>query len=144
MNPLRPGRGQRGMSLIEALIALLLLCVGVLGMAALHGRSVQYAVDAEDRNRAAILANELVSLMWAARTTNKDELPTSTVSNWQTRVADATASGLPNAAGTVAARDANGVTKVTITWRPPSRPVCSGGVTSSCGDFSYVTKVALP
>jgi type IV pilus assembly protein PilV len=128
---------QKGVSLIEALIALLLLCVGLLGIAGMHGRAVQYAVDGEDRNRAAILANEMVSLMWASRTNDKANLPSGTVTAWQARVTDAATSGLPNASSTIDSPDTNGVTKITISWRPPSRP-------SASGSFTYVTKVALP
>ncbi len=137
-HPLRPLRTPtRGFTLIEALVALLLLCLGVLGVAAMHGRAVQYAVDAEDRNRAAVLANEMASLMWASRTTSTSSLPSGALTAWQTRVADPTASGLPNASGAVGAPDTDGAALITITWRPPSRP-------SSAGSFSYSTRVVLP
>ncbi|PXW96261.1 type IV pilus assembly protein PilV [Sphaerotilus hippei] len=126
-------RHQRGVSLIEALIAFLLLSIGVLGMAALHARAIQYAVDGEDRNRAALLASELSSQMWTARTTS---LPAATITAWTTRVQTPTASGLPNATATVGTPDANGVVSITITWRPPARP-------SNEGSFRYITKVAL-
>lgn len=132
--PLRlPPRSQRGSTLVEVLIALLVLSVGVIGMAALHGRAIQYAIDAEDRNRAALLANELASQMWLARSTS---LASGVVSAWQTRVATASASGLPNGSGSVTT-DAAGVATITITWRPPARP-------SSAGNLQYVTQVLLP
>ena len=51
--PVRP----RGVTLIESLVALLVLSFGVMGVVALQGRALQYAVDAEDRNRAALLAD---------------------------------------------------------------------------------------
>ena len=128
--PLPP---QRGATLIEVLVALLILSFGVLGVAALHGRAIQYAIDAEDRNRAALLANELASAMWLARSTS---LASATVSAWQTRVSTATASGLPNGSGAVAT-DGAGLATITVTWRPPSRPVAAG-------NLHYVTKVLLP
>ena len=68
MHSPRPGaerrRPARGVSLIEVLVALLVLSIGVLGLAALHGRALQHAVDAEDRLRAALLAERLGSEMW--------------------------------------------------------------------------------
>jgi type IV pilus assembly protein PilV len=127
-------RNQRGSSLIEVLIAFLLLSVGMMGMAAMHGRAIQYSVDGQDRTRAALLASEMVSLMWAKRS----NAPSNTdIAAWQSKVTSATASGLPNASGTVSTPDANGIVTITITWRPPNR-------SSSEGNFKYVTRAALP
>ncbi len=127
----RPRR-LRGVTLIEALIALLLLSFGLLGLGIMHGRAVQYSVDSQDRNRAATLAEELAGAMWAARTVS---LPSTTISAWQSRVTSPTATGLPNASGSVSV--SGSVATITITWRPPSRA-------SASGNFQYVTKVALP
>lgn len=55
----------RGFSLIEALIALVLISVGVLGMVALQGRAIQYTQDSVQRNNAAMLANDLVEMIRA-------------------------------------------------------------------------------
>lgn len=56
-------KAMRGFSMIEVLITLVLVCIGVLGMVALQGRTVQYTQDAVNRNNAAALANDLVELM---------------------------------------------------------------------------------
>lgn len=58
-------RFTKGFSLIEVLIALVLTTVGVLGMVALQGRSVQYAQDSVQRNMAVDLASELVEIIRA-------------------------------------------------------------------------------
>lgn len=58
-------RDSKGFSLIEVLVALLLTTVGVLGMVALQGRSVQYSQDSVQRNVAVDLANELVAIIRA-------------------------------------------------------------------------------
>lgn len=135
---LKPGgerrRAARGVTLVEALIALLVLSFGVLGMAALQGRAVQQAIDAEDRHRAASLAAEIVSAMWLQGSTS---LPAATVTAWQARVTDPTASGLPHASGTLGAPDAQGAVTVTIRWRPASRP-------QTQGDLNYTTRVVVP
>ena len=125
---------QRGVSVIEALVALLLLSIGMLGMASLHGRAIQYGTDAQDRVRAAMLANELVASLWATRS---NTLSAAAIEAWQTRVSDAANIGLPNASGSVSTPDSNGVVTITITWRPPARP-------SAEGNLQYVTKVSLP
>jgi len=124
----------RGFTLLETLVALLVLSFGVMGLIALQGRALQYAVDAEDRNRAALLADELVSLMWLSRTVT---LPSATVTNWTAQVQNASASGLPQASATVSDPDALGVVTITIRWRPPSRKAASG-------DLVYSTKVVVP
>ncbi len=53
----------RGFSLIEVLVALVLTTVGVLGMVALQGRSVQYSQDSVQRNVAVDLASELIEIV---------------------------------------------------------------------------------
>ena len=133
----RSGRGsseacaQRGFSMIEVLIVLVLFSFGLLGMVGLQARATQSSVSAEDNNRAALLASELAAQMWASNTVS---LPPATVTAWNTRVADATDVGLPNGAGTVAVT-AN-VARITITWRPPHQ---------AAGDTRrYVTEVLIP
>lgn len=53
----------RGFTLLEALIALLLLTVGILGMLGLQNRAQQEAHDAQLRGNAVMLANDLLELM---------------------------------------------------------------------------------
>lgn len=55
----------KGFSLIEVLVALVLTTVGVLGMVALQGRSVQYSQDSVQRNVAVDLTNELIAIIRA-------------------------------------------------------------------------------
>jgi len=57
-----------GFSLMEALVTLLLIGIGVLGMSTLQVRAIQYTHDAAQRNAAAVLANDLVELMRAMPT----------------------------------------------------------------------------
>lgn len=55
----------KGFSLIEVLITLILICIGLLGMVAMQGRTIQYTQDSAQRNTAATLANDLIELMRA-------------------------------------------------------------------------------
>lgn len=57
------GRAQRGFSLIEVLIALLLLAVGLLGLAFLQVVNVRYTTSAEQRTIATNLATEVLDMM---------------------------------------------------------------------------------
>lgn len=63
-------KNSQGFSLIEVLVTIVLTTVGILGMVALQGRSIQYTQDAVNRNTAIALTNELVEIMRA----NRDEL----------------------------------------------------------------------
>ena len=124
---------QRGFSMIEVLVSIVILSIGLIGLVGLQARGLQFSVSAEDTNRASLLANELATEMWTARTVS---LPSATISAWQTRVADVTADGLPNGSGT-ASVDANGVATITITWHPPS-------VAATADDNRFVTQVVVP
>lgn len=54
---------QRGFSLIEVLIALVILAVGVLGLAALQTTGIQYTHDAYIRSQATVIVYDLVERM---------------------------------------------------------------------------------
>ena len=129
---------QRGAALLEALVAVLLFSFGILGIVALQAKSAQISVDSEDRTRAALLAGELASAMWAQQTTS---LPTADVTAWKARVADATAAGLPGGAGSV---DVDATTKlavITITWKAPWKGTNASGTVDAS---TYVTQVMIP
>lgn len=121
-----PAGRQRGATLVEVLVAVLVFTAGVLGLVALQARATQVSIGAEDSARAALLAAEIASTMWNAGTV---ALPVATVTAWQARVADPAAGGLPSGAGTVVVNAAARTAEVTVTWRatsaatdaPPSR-----------------------
>jgi type IV pilus assembly protein PilV len=135
MKPIRiPRTAQRGMTLLEVLVAILIFSIGMLGMVGMQARAMQYSVDSEDRTRAAMLANEAVAAMWVLGTVSLDS---GTVATWVSRVQNQTASGLPNANGTISAPDANGVVTVSVTWKAPNKNAADA-------DSRYVTQVSMP
>jgi type IV pilus assembly protein PilV len=101
--------GQRGILLLESLIAILIISFGVLGLVALWANSVRNASEAKYRTDAAYLANEMISQMWLTRpVTAAFTKPTA----WTTRVAAA----LPNGTVDVAMDDdPDGQLQATIT-----------------------------
>jgi type IV pilus assembly protein PilV len=105
---------QRGMSLLEVLVSVLIFSFGLLGLLALQGRAVQFSASAEDTGRAALLANELSAQMWAARSVT---LPAAAITAWQARVAAPEVDGLPDGSGSVVVNGT--VAEITISWRPP-------------------------
>lgn len=123
---------QRGVTLLEVLVSVLIFSFGILGLVALDARSTQFSVNAEDRTRASLLANELASRMWTQGTV---DLPAADVADWQARVEDPAAEGLANGVGAVVV---NGNTaEITITWRAPFNPEAGGG-------NRYTTQVVMP
>lgn len=131
---------QSGVALLEVLVSLLLFSFGLLGMAGLMTRAVTVSVDAEDRNRAALLANEIASTMWL-----KGSIAVDTTA-WQARVSDLAGGGLPNATLTVTA--VSGATNsagtanaadIAIAWRAVTRDAAAANAGSR-----LVTRVVLP
>jgi len=59
-------RRQSGVMLIEALIAILIFSIGILGIVGLQSSAVKASTDAKYRSEAALLANELIGRMWAS------------------------------------------------------------------------------
>lgn len=126
----RAPHGQRGISMIEVLVVIVLFSFGLIGVVALQARAVQNSVSAEDFNRAAMLANEIASDMW---TNQSVILPSARLTSWNAAVGDATDRGLPNGAGTVTV--VGNVATITVTWRAPRDPDTS--------TRRYVTHVQL-
>lgn len=123
---------QAGVALLEVLVSVLLFSLGILGLIGLQARAINFSTDAEDRNRAALLANDIASEMWLTKSVTID---TSKDSAWQKRVSSADKGGLPNGALEVTAASANSA-DIKITWQAPVR---------AAGEQStLVTRVTLP
>jgi type IV pilus assembly protein PilV len=63
-----PTRDCRGSTIIEVLVALLVIAVGLLGIAGLQSRLVVSEVEAYQRSQALILLNDMVNRIYANRT----------------------------------------------------------------------------
>lgn len=111
--------GQRGSSLIEVLVAILITSLGILGLIGLQAKATSYSVSAEDRTRAALLANEAVNMVLLTGSVTLDSAWTA---GWQERIANTAAGGLPEGEGKVTADVANKRALITISWRLPSAP----------------------
>ncbi len=69
---------QSGVMLLEALIAILVFSLGVLGLVSLQASTVQAGRDAEYRSVASTLASDLIGQMWAS-----DRVGTNLQTNFQ-------------------------------------------------------------
>jgi type IV pilus assembly protein PilV len=129
------GRSQKGVALIECLIALLIFSFGVLGLVGLEARAINFSLDAEDRNRAAVFANEVASQMWLNGTVTPT---TATYTNLLATISQTANGGLPS--GAIAVTPVAGTTNATdikITWT---------AVHDASTSFvsTYTTRVILP
>ncbi|WP_449406281.1 prepilin-type N-terminal cleavage/methylation domain-containing protein [Massilia phosphatilytica] len=113
-------RRQRGMALIEAIVAALLLAIGLLGAIGLQARSMSALADAGMRAEATIAADKLLGTM-AVDLPNAGDYaldaggtPTARLQAWY----DETRARIPNAAIAVAVTPATSRTRVeiTISW----------------------------
>lgn len=125
-------RQQKGFGLIEILVALLILAIGLLGMASLQTTSLQQTTGSQTRTQAILLADDIVERIRANRPNRNDYVlanPNALACDTEfeidnTNVADddldewrnALACLLPNGNGEIAV---NGdVITVDITWSP--------------------------
>ncbi len=141
---------QKGLMLIEALVAILIFSMGVIAMMGLQAASVKLSSDAKYRSDANLLANELIGQMWAS-----DRTPATLITNFQggagangaiynNWVADV-AAALPGVNGVAANQPIVTVTQVpptppatstsdqvtiTIFWKSPNEPASTGTI---CG-----------
>lgn len=127
---MRQGKHQHGFALLEALIAILIFSLGILGIVGMQAVAVKQSTDARYRAEAAQLAERLIGTMWAgdrtvsvlqARFNTCSSTSCSGYRDWFTDVSTT----LPGVvAGTATAPavtvDGAGVVTVSIFWRPPS------------------------
>lgn len=109
---------QRGSTLLEVLVSVLIFSFGILGLVAMQVRATQYSVDAEDRNRAALLADDLAAQMRLARTVT---LETDQLDAWRDRLRDTTGQGVPSGTATITVTGNTAL--IEISWRPPRQAV---------------------
>lgn len=120
---------ESGVSMIEVLVALLLVSFGILGLMRLQANSVANLSDTRYRTEAVMLANEIMSRIWIE--TDVDNLPdyvdgsppAALPPDWMAKVnrlpGVVDAAGLPVNPPTVTVAGGNVVT-VTIRWQAPS------------------------
>lgn len=120
----------KGSSMIEVLIAVLVLSIGLLGLAGLQASSLQYTHDAHTRTTAAILAYDLIERIHVNDDNAADYASGESCDDQDNCCNNATVSAsndlmcwtlalqqqLPNGAGSVAGPDADGFYTVNISW----------------------------
>jgi type IV pilus assembly protein PilV len=71
MNKFHPFRGpQKGVMLIEALIAILIFSIGILAVVGMQGVAIKNVSESRSRSEAAFLAQALIAQMWTDQNIN--------------------------------------------------------------------------
>ena len=141
---------QRGSFLLEALIALLILAFGILGIVGLQAQSMRVTNDSEYRAEAVYLANSLIGKMWADDLGNLKPNYDSTIggaayTDFLTAVSQSAGGGLPgvditgkvNLPTVVFVDDKDGLSTgsvyvtVTVFWQLPGEKTSHQYVTSA-------------
>ena len=139
-----PQHAQQGIALIECLIAMLIFSFGVLGLVGLEARAINFSVDAEDRNRAALFAQEIASQMWINGNVDRNSFATAAEKATYDAVITAGKASLYNATVLVTIvppppasfATVNSAT-IKITWHPPQDKATDP-------DSVLTTQVVLP
>lgn len=119
-------KNQRGVVIVENMIAILIFSMGILGIVGLLAASMKNTAGAKYRTDASLLANQIIGQMWtddktnAALKTNFESPSGIQFVNWKTNVANI----LPGVAANppTIAIDVNNVVTVTVQWQPPGEP----------------------
>lgn len=119
-----PLRRQRGVSLIEILVTILVMSVGLLGLAALQGLSLQAGQAAYYRTQATNLAYEVADFARLNRSAAMSTCNMPVLASWQNFVA----TQMPNGALAFQFTDCNsGEIQVTVTWSEGRLDAAEGG-----------------
>lgn len=149
-------KAQRGLSMIEVLIALVVLAIGLLGTAAMQTLSLEGTANANTRSVALYLANDIIDRMRAnedgvtkgkytdvskAATTAKcstaagcdsEEMAFNDLQEWQTSISTLLPGGVGAISGPAVTGNANYV--ITVSWRERTKEAKAGGEAAAVSD----------
>lgn len=139
MNMKRAKTQQTGSMILEAMIAILIFSMGILGLVGMQATAINSASDAKYRSTAGFLANQIIGTVWATRqnsinasasnviAANPDPTfacnpcNTTTQGNPYTQAwaANGVAANLPGGQASIAVNGAQ--VTVTVQWTPPKQ-----------------------
>ena len=129
--------------MLEVLIALLIFTIGVLGMVKMQAISSANSVNSEDRSTAALLANDLVAELWAAKSAAQpaDFGPVGTSGTWLYRVHKALRNG--DGSATVGTSFAGNTATIVIQWDRQMGMDLEGSSSTTMQHATYTTQVII-
>jgi type IV pilus assembly protein PilV len=152
-----PGRepAEKGFTLIEALVALLVLSIGLLGVAGLQMVGLRGNLSAASRTQANYLADDIIDRMranyTAARRGDYNVARGATLTGATPAAQDVQAwvaelQLLPSAKGAIAVNATTNIATVTIDWvdsRGGDTSLCSGANFLNCSNLAFSTSTQL-
>ncbi len=89
--PTSSSKKQRGVMLIEGLIAILIFSLGILAMVGMQAQAINHTSQAKYRADAAFLANKIIAQMWADAPANRTNYATGgqRFNDWKTQELEA-------------------------------------------------------
>lgn len=125
--------------LLEAMIGILIFSIGILAMIAMQGLAVGYVSDAKYRSDAALLANDLIGLIWIDRNNIANYAypggSAAALTTWVARV-NASLPGTTATPPTVTIDAAAGTVTITVGWTAPN--------TSAARNYQTIALIASP
>lgn len=148
--PARPATAPvaRGFTLIEVLVALVVLSFGLLGVVGLQAKSLQYTFGSYQRSQATLQAKDLVERLWAGACVIVDGagVPQTAVieairNDWRA----VHQASLPAWQGEVTAVASAGVTRfdIAIRWTDQRIAYTAGDVSQQTQLFSYAARLPM-
>jgi type IV pilus assembly protein PilV len=123
---IQSGGRERGVMLIEALIAILIFSIGILAVVGMQGVAIKNVTESKYRSEAAFLANELIASMWTDATNvglyNYPGSSYTKLTNWVAKVnttLPGTAGAPPRVTMLTAASAAGATVQIEIFWQLP-------------------------
>jgi type IV pilus assembly protein PilV len=126
--PTKAGNRQRGATLLEALIGILIFSIGILALVGMQALAIKHMSDAKYRSDAAFFANEIIGQMWVNRGVNGANLvnyayagggtPPAAIDNWVTSIQNALP-GVTAAANRPIITVAGTTVTVRVRWQLP-------------------------
>jgi len=122
--PAKAGIRQRGATLLEALIGILIFSIGILALVGMQALAIKHMSDAKYRSDAAFLANEIIGQMWVNRASLGSfaypgaGAPPVAIDSWVTSIQNALP-GVTAAANLPIIAVAGTTVTVTVRWQLP-------------------------
>lgn len=121
---MKSNTGQRGATLLEALIGILIFSIGILALVGMQALAIKHMSDAKYRSDASFFANEIIGQMWVNRTSLGNYAfpgagaPPVEINSWVTSIQN-TLPGVTAAANLPIIVVAGTTVTVTVRWQLP-------------------------
>jgi len=122
--PAKAGIRQRGATLLEALIGILIFSIGILALVGMQALAIKHMSDAKYRSDASFFANEIIGQMWVNRASLGNYAfagagaPPAAINSWVTSIQN-TLPGVTAAANLPIIVVAGTTVTVTVRWQLP-------------------------